>query len=66
MMDQVSNVKKYIAISIMALTLIISVGGSVLLVQHWEYVTMLQNQGLLGLFLIAIFAGSPHPYPRRT
>jgi membrane protein YqaA with SNARE-associated domain len=63
MMNQVSNVKKYLAISLMALTVIISVGGSVLLVQHWEYVTILEKQGLLGLFLIAIFAGSPIPIP---
>jgi len=47
----------------MALTLIISIGGSVLLIQHWEYVTMLEKQGLLGLFIIALFAGSPIPIP---
>ena len=47
----------------MALTVIISVGGSVLLIQHWEYMKMLEKQGLLGLFLIAIFAGSPIPIP---
>jgi membrane protein YqaA with SNARE-associated domain len=61
--NEVSPVKKYIAIGLMALTIIISVGGSVLLIQHWEYVTMLESQGLLGLFLIAIFAGSPIPVP---
>lgn len=63
MAEQVSNVRKYLAITILALTIIISVGGSVLLVQHWEYVTMLEEQGLLGLFLISIFAGSPIPIP---
>ena len=63
MTNQVSNVKKYLAISVAALTIIISVGGSVLLVQHWEYVKMLEKQGLLGLFVISIFAGSPIPIP---
>ena len=43
--------------------IIISVGGSVLLVQHWEYITELEKQGYLGLFLISIFAGSPIPIP---
>ena len=62
-MNEVSPVKKYLAIGLMVLTVIISVGGSVLLIQHWEYVTMLEKQGLLGLFLIAIFAGSPIPIP---
>jgi membrane protein YqaA with SNARE-associated domain len=40
-----------------------SVACSVLLIQHWEYVKMLEKQGLLGLFVIALFAGSPIPIP---
>lgn len=63
MENPVSSVRKYLAISILALTIIISVGGSILLVQHWEYVKMLEEQGLFGLFLISIFAGSPIPIP---
>jgi membrane protein YqaA with SNARE-associated domain len=63
MTQQVSKVKRYLAISVAALTVIISVVASVLLVQHWEYVMMLEKQGLLGLFLISIFAGSPIPIP---
>ena len=63
MASQVSNAKKHLAISVLALTIIISVGGSILLIQHWEYVKMLEQQGLLGLFLISIFAGSPIPIP---
>jgi membrane protein YqaA with SNARE-associated domain len=47
----------------MVLVIAVSVIGSVLLVQHWEYVTMLESQGLLGLFIIALFAGSPIPIP---
>jgi membrane protein YqaA with SNARE-associated domain len=63
MTTQVSRFKKYLAISILALTVIISVGGSILLVQHWEYISMLEKQGYIGLFLISIFAGSPIPIP---
>jgi membrane protein YqaA with SNARE-associated domain len=63
MTNHVSSIRKYLAISILALTVIISVGGSVLLVQHWEYVKLIEEQGLLGLFLISVFAGSPLPIP---
>jgi membrane protein YqaA with SNARE-associated domain len=58
-----AKLRKYIAISLLAAIVIITVGGSVLLVQHWEYMKMLEKQGLLGLFLISIFAGSPIPIP---
>jgi membrane protein YqaA with SNARE-associated domain len=58
-----SSKSKYIAIGLLAAMIIISVGGSVLLVQHWEYITELERQGYLGLFLISIFAGSPIPIP---
>jgi membrane protein YqaA with SNARE-associated domain len=58
-----SKLAKYLAISLLAATLIISVGGSVLLVQHWEYISQLERQGYLGLFIISIFAGSPIPIP---
>jgi membrane protein YqaA with SNARE-associated domain len=54
---------KLIGVGLLALTLIISVGGSVLLVQHREYITELERQGYLGLFIISIFAGSPIPVP---
>ena len=63
MTDVKSRIKKYTAIGILAATIIISVVGSVFLVKHWEYITMLERQGLLGLFLISIFAGSPIPIP---
>ncbi len=55
--------KKYFAISLLAATLGITIAGSVLLVKNWEYMRMLEKQGYLGLFLIAIFAGSPIPIP---
>jgi membrane protein YqaA with SNARE-associated domain len=58
-----SRTRKYLAIGILAATLIISVVGSVFLVQHWEYITKLEEQGYLGLFLISLFAGSPIPIP---
>jgi membrane protein YqaA with SNARE-associated domain len=57
------KIKRYIAISLMVVIIGITVAGSVLLIQHWEYVKMLESQGLLGLFLISIFAGSPIPIP---
>jgi membrane protein YqaA with SNARE-associated domain len=56
-------VRKYLAVGILAATIIISVVGSVFLIKHWEYITKLEQQGLLGLFLISIFAGSPIPIP---
>jgi membrane protein YqaA with SNARE-associated domain len=55
--------RKYIAISLLAAVVIISVGGSVFLILNWEYVEQLQSRGLLGLFIISLFAGSPIPIP---
>ncbi|OGO00554.1 MAG: hypothetical protein A2Y58_05655 [Chloroflexi bacterium RBG_13_51_52] len=57
------NVKKYFALGLLALTLTITIVGSVFLVKNWEYMKMLESQGYLGLFLISIFAGSPIPIP---
>jgi membrane protein YqaA with SNARE-associated domain len=54
---------QYLAVGLLAATIIISVGGSVLLVQNWEYIAQLERQGYLGLFIISIFAGSPIPIP---
>ena len=58
-----SRKNQYIAIGLLAALIIISVGGTVLLIFNWEYVEQLQNQGLLGLFVISLFAGSPIPIP---
>lgn len=55
--------RKFIAIALLAAIIIISVGGSLWLVFNWEYVEHLQNQGLFGLFIISLFAGSPIPIP---
>jgi membrane protein YqaA with SNARE-associated domain len=63
MNENSSNRARYLAIGLLAATLIISVGGSVLLVQHWQYISQLEKQGFLGLFIISIFAGSPIPIP---
>jgi len=57
------RVKKYLAIGILTATVIISVIGAIYLVKHWEYISMLEEQGYLGLFLISLFAGSPIPIP---
>jgi len=61
--NEVSKVRRYIAIGILVLIIAASIGGSVLLIQHWEYMTLLESQGLLGLFVISLFAGSPIPIP---
>jgi membrane protein YqaA with SNARE-associated domain len=63
MNNRMSRSAKYLALVLLAATLIISVGGSVLLIQHWEYISRLQSRGYLGLFVISIFAGSPIPIP---
>jgi membrane protein YqaA with SNARE-associated domain len=55
--------RKYIAIGLLAALIIISVGGSVYLFLNWEIVEQLQSKGLLGLFIISLFAGSPIPIP---
>jgi membrane protein YqaA with SNARE-associated domain len=53
----------YLAIGLIAAMIIISVGGSILLVQHWQYIAKLEQQGYLGLFIISTIAGSPIPIP---
>jgi membrane protein YqaA with SNARE-associated domain len=63
MTNKTSDKSKYFAIGLLAAMIIVSVGGSVLLVQHWKYITELERQGYLGLFVISIFAGSPIPIP---
>lgn len=63
MTDKPSRTRRFLAITLLAATVIISVVGSVFLIKHWEYITRLEQQGYLGLFLISIFAGSPIPIP---
>jgi uncharacterized membrane protein YdjX (TVP38/TMEM64 family) len=58
-----SSKKKYIAISVLAATVVISVVGSLLLIWNWKWVEELSSQGYLGLFIISLFAGSPIPIP---
>jgi len=54
---------KYLAIAF----LVVMVGGSIALtiffLYNWEYVSRLEGQGYLGLFLISLLAGSPIPIP---
>jgi membrane protein YqaA with SNARE-associated domain len=63
MMAQSSNRGKYVGIGLMIAMVVISVVGSFFLIQHWEYISRLEQQGYLGLFVISIFAGSPIPIP---
>jgi membrane protein YqaA with SNARE-associated domain len=63
MTDKSSKMKKYAAAGLLAAMIIISIWGSVLLIQHWEYITELEQHGYLGLFIISIFAGSPIRIP---
>ena len=63
MANRSSSKKKYIAISVLAATVVISVVGSLLLIWHWRWVEGLSSQGYLGLFIISLFAGSPIPIP---
>ncbi len=59
----ISRKRKYIAIGLLAALILISVGGTVFFILNWEYVEQLQGKGLLGLFIISLFAGSPIPIP---
>jgi membrane protein YqaA with SNARE-associated domain len=54
---------KYLAIGLMAAMIVVSIVGSVFLIWNWEYISQLERQGYLGLFIISIFAGSPIPVP---
>jgi len=62
----VSNKGKYIGLSVILGMILLSVIGSVFLVLNFRYIAELENQGLLGLFVISIFAGSPLPIPTPT
>jgi membrane protein YqaA with SNARE-associated domain len=63
MVEASSPVRKYLAISTLAVMVIGSIVGSVYLVKHWDYISRLEQEGFLGLFLISLFAGSPIPIP---
>jgi membrane protein YqaA with SNARE-associated domain len=58
-----SSKKQYLTLCFLAATIAISIAGSVLLILNWEWVEGLSSQGYLGLFLVAVFAGSPLPIP---
>lgn len=58
-----SRRNQYIAIGLLVVIIGISVGGTVFLILNWEYIEQLQNEGLLGLFIVSLFAGSPIPVP---
>jgi membrane protein YqaA with SNARE-associated domain len=57
-------VRRYLAIGTLAAMVIGSIVGSVYLIKYFEHIkTWLGHEGLLGLFLISLFAGSPIPIP---
>ncbi len=58
-----TRAKRYLAIGILATTVIVSIVGSVFLVIFWKSITQFGSQGYLGLFIISLFAGSPIPIP---
>ena len=49
--------RKYLAIGLMVAMIAISIVGSLFLVWNWKYISELEHQGYLGLFVISIFAG---------
>jgi membrane protein YqaA with SNARE-associated domain len=55
--------RKYITISLLVVMTCLTIGLSVFLVYHWQYVVKLEQHGYLGLFLISLLAGSPVPIP---
>lgn len=55
--------KKYITISLLVATTVVTIALSVFLVYNHEYVVKLEQHGYLGLFLISLLAGSPLPVP---
>ena len=57
------KVKRYIAVSILAVILFGSVAGTVWVITNWQRMEMLEKQGFIGLFVISLFAGSPLPIP---
>jgi membrane protein DedA with SNARE-associated domain len=61
--EKISREKKYIALTLLAATIVGSVAVAVFLIYNWEYVARLESEGYLGLFLISILAGSPVPIP---
>ena len=63
MTSRSSSKGKYVAISVLTATVVVSVVGSLLLIWHWKWIEGLSSQGYLGLFIISLFAGSPIPIP---
>lgn len=61
--EKSSRKKKYIAIALLAVTVVGSVALALFLIYNWEYVARLESEGYLGLFLISVLAGSPVPVP---
>jgi membrane protein YqaA with SNARE-associated domain len=55
--------KKYITVSLLVGTTVLTIALSIFLVYNHEYVVKLEQHGYLGLFLISLLAGSPLPVP---
>jgi membrane protein YqaA with SNARE-associated domain len=57
-------IRRYLAIGTMAAMVVGSIVGSVYLIKYFDHIqTWLGQEGLLGLFVISLFAGSPIPIP---
>ena len=61
MTSKSSNKRKHVAVGLLAATIGGSLAGAVFLILHWGYVSQLEHQGYLGLFLISLLAGAPIP-----
>ena len=63
MAEKKTKAARYVAIGLIVVTIVISIVGSFFIIQHWEYISKLEEQGYLGLFVISFFGGSPIPVP---
>jgi len=61
--NRTSNKGKYLAIGLLVLLVGGSIAIAVFFLYNWEYVTRLEGEGYLGLFLISLLTGSPIPIP---
>jgi len=61
--NELARRRSRIAISVLVISLVLSIVGSVFLVRNWEYISHIQREGYAGLFAISLLAGSPIPIP---
>ena len=56
-----SNAGRYIIIGVFSAITVGTLALSIFLIFNWEYISRLESQGFLGLFLVSMIAGSPLP-----